>query len=227
MGAAGGVTNPAAVGAAAAGLLVTLANGAVVPADTPAIAAAKAKFRAAGGNTNPAIGGSGTYAGPYASTGAAYAGPLAAPAPLVTLSNGAKVPADTPAIAAAKASFSAAGGNINPAIGGTVVGAVPSVVATRIAAPVTYTTTRVAVAPATYAVNGGANYATARVPIAGSAIVPAGYAAAGVPIAGASLVPTTYVSATQGLVAHSNGAVVPMEPSDVRAARAQHMAAKY
>merc|ERR1711872_13215 len=136
--------------------------------------------------------------GPYASAGAAYAGPLAAPAPLVTLSNGAKVPADTPAIAAAKASFSAAGGNINPAVGGTVVGAVPRVVATHIAAPVTYTTTRVAVAPATYAVTGGATYATA-----------------GVPIAGASLVPTSYVSATQGLVAHSNGAVVPMEPSDV------------
>merc|ERR1712002_763249 len=120
----GGVTDPAAsVGSAAAGLfatltkvpysgplagagpLVTHSNGAVTPADTPAVAAAKAAFAKAGGVTNPSAVGA------------------AAAALLVTLSNGAVVPADTPAIAAAKAKFRAAGGNTNPAIGGATVSA--------------------------------------------------------------------------------------------------------
>merc|ERR1711872_956386 len=102
--------------------LVTLSNGAKVPADTPAIAAAKASFRAAGGNTNPAVGGSAGagYAGPYAGAVAPYPGPLAAPGPLVTHSNGAVTPADTPAVAAAKAAFRDAGGEISPAAVGQV-----------------------------------------------------------------------------------------------------------
>merc|ERR1712180_182123 len=82
---------------AAPGPMVTHSNGAVTPADTPAVAAAKAAFRQAGGVTNPA------------DVGAAAGGLL------VTLSNGAKVPADTPAIAAAKAAFRKAGGVTDPA----------------------------------------------------------------------------------------------------------------
>merc|ERR1711872_572478 len=107
-----------------AGLLVTLSNGAVVPADTPAIAAAKAAFRKAGGVTDPAASVGAAAAGLVSSlTNAPYSGPVAAPGPLVTHSNGAVVPADTPAIAAAKAKFRAAGGNTNPAIGGATVSA--------------------------------------------------------------------------------------------------------
>merc|ERR1719187_2547009 len=131
--AAGGITNPAVGGfavagpsysgpVAAPGPLVTHSNGAVTPADTPAVAAAKAAFGAAGGYTNPAIGGSGAYAGPTypAPAGVPYSGPLAAAGPLVTHSNGAVTPADTPAVAAAKAAFRAAGGEINPAAVGQV-----------------------------------------------------------------------------------------------------------
>merc|ERR1712002_344550 len=104
----GGVIIPAGSGAGAAGPLVTLPNGARVPADTPAVAAAKAAFRKAGGVIIPAGGGAGA-------AGGAYAGPQAGAGPLVTLANGAVVPADTPAVAAAKAAFRKAGGNIIPA----------------------------------------------------------------------------------------------------------------
>merc|ERR1712180_325764 len=123
--AAGGEINPAAVGqvgAAAAGLLVTLSNGAVVPADTPAIAAAKAAFRKAGGVTDPAASVGAAAAGLVSSlTNAPYSGPVAAPGPLVTHSNGAVTPADTPAIAAAKAKFRAAGGVTNPSAVGALL----------------------------------------------------------------------------------------------------------
>merc|ERR1719187_786096 len=44
-----------------------------------------------------------------------YSGPMAVPGPMVTHSNGAVVPKDTPAIATAKANFHQAGGNIKPA----------------------------------------------------------------------------------------------------------------
>merc|ERR1712055_1268553 len=72
--------------------LVGLPNGAVVPADTPAVAAARAAHAQAGGAV--------LY----------HAAPLAAHVvPLVTHFNGAVVPADTPAVAAARAAHAAAG----------------------------------------------------------------------------------------------------------------------
>merc|ERR1711962_1421824 len=66
--------------------LVSHANGAVVPADTPAVAAAKAAFQNAGGAvlSAPAVGrggGGGGYGG-YAGAG----GPALAPAPAPSLS---------------------------------------------------------------------------------------------------------------------------------------------
>merc|ERR1711962_790693 len=125
--AAGGEINPAAVGqvgAAAAGLLVTLSNGAVVPADTPAIAAAKAAFRKAGGVTDPAASVGSAAAGLFATlTNVPYSGPLAGAGPLVTHSNGAVTPADTPAVAAAKAAFATAGGITNPSAVGAAAAA--------------------------------------------------------------------------------------------------------
>merc|ERR1712012_166628 len=147
----------AAAVAVSSAQLVTYPNGAVVPADEPAVAAAKAQFAAAGGVVNPVL----AYAGypylagyPYA---AAYGYPYGG---LVAHPNGAVVPVDEPAVAAAKAEFAAAGGVVAP--------------------------------------SGALAYA-------GLLYV------AGLPYA--------------GLVAHPNGAVVPVEPADVVAARAEHLAA--
>merc|ERR1719285_432822 len=107
------------------GPMVTHPNGAVVPEDTPAIASAKANFHQAGGNIKPAkatFHHSGGNANPMASVFPAhskkvYSGPMAVPGPMVTHSNGAVVPKDTPAIATAKAKFHHAGGNVNPMSG--------------------------------------------------------------------------------------------------------------
>jgi len=158
--------------------LVTYPNGAVVPADEPAVALAKAQHLAAGGAVH-------AYAGayPYAYNGyangyAGYAGypgaygyaayPYAAAGAypyaqaLVAHANGAVVPVDEPAVLAAKAEHFAAHGIAHPALyAGAYAGALP------------------------YA--HGLAYA--------------------------------------GLVAHPNGAIVPAEPADVVAARAEHLAA--
>merc|ERR1712012_898649 len=100
----------AAAVAVSSAQLVTYPNGAVVPADEPAVAAAKAQFAAAGGVVNPVL----AYAGypylagyPYA---AAYGYPYGG---LVAHPNGAVVPVDEPAVAA-KAEFAAAGGVVAP-----------------------------------------------------------------------------------------------------------------
>merc|ERR1712042_402464 len=103
----------AACVAASTAQLVSYPNGAVVPADEPAVAAAKAQFAAAGGVINPVIAGLPyAYAGyPYAAGyAAAYGYPYGG---LVAHANGAVVPVDEP-VAAAKAEFAAAGGVVAP-----------------------------------------------------------------------------------------------------------------
>jgi len=169
--------------AVASANLVTYPNGAVAPAKTPEVLAAEAAhFAAKGAVPAPYFGYNGfngyngyfpgAYAGAYA-YGAGYA-PLAGynaypyAAPLVGHLNGAVVPADTPAVHAAKVEHFAAKGEVYAAHG--------------LAAP--------ALAPYTYA----------------HAYAPAAYA-------------------HPGLVAHPNGAVVPVEPLDVVEARAEHLAA--
>merc|ERR1719244_1557565 len=105
------------------GPMVTHSNGAVVPKDTPAIATAKSSFHQAGGNIKPAkatFNHAGGNVNPMAGVFPAhskkvYSGPMAVPGPMVTHSNGAVVPKDTPAIATAKANFHKAGGNIKSA----------------------------------------------------------------------------------------------------------------
>jgi len=89
-----------------AGALVAHPNGAVVPADTPAIAAAKNEHFAAKGLVAPY-----NYAASYA-YGAGYLGYNGYPyaGALVAHPNGAVVPVDTPAIAAAKNEHFAAKG---------------------------------------------------------------------------------------------------------------------
>merc|ERR1712203_539094 len=74
--------------------LVTFPNGAVVPADTPAVAAARAAHLGQLGHVLP-------YAAGY-------------PHGLVAHANGAVVPADTPDVYAAKVAHAAAGGVVNP-----------------------------------------------------------------------------------------------------------------
>ena len=89
--------------------LVTFPNGAVVPADTPAVAAAKASHFSAHGLPV-------AYAGyPYAHAGLPYAHAYAGyPYVLVGHANGAVVPVDEPAVLNAKAAHAAAGGSIHP-----------------------------------------------------------------------------------------------------------------
>ena len=167
--------------------LVAHPNGAVVPVDEPAVAAARAEhlttkgavahaaYAAAPVAAVPAVAPVAAAPAAYAAAPAAYAAVPAVPvAPahygLVAHPNGAVVPADEPAVAAAKAQFAAAGGVINPVIAGLP-------------------------------------YAYAGYPYA------AGYAAA-------------YGYPYGGLVAHANGAVVPVDEPAVAAARADHLAAK-
>merc|ERR1712071_446081 len=89
--------------------LVTYPNGAVVPADTAEVAAAKAAHFGAHGLPL-------AYAGyPYAHAGYPYAHAYAGyPYGLVGHANGAVVPVDEPAVLAAKAEHAAAGGAIHP-----------------------------------------------------------------------------------------------------------------
>merc|ERR1711875_143069 len=116
---------------------------------------------------------------------------------MVTHHNGAVVPADTPAVAAAKQAHHNAGG---------VVHAVPysvhvpgSMVALANGAVVPADTPEVHAAKAAHAATGGVVHA--------HAVLPYAY--------------------THGMVTHFNGAVVPVEPADVVAARAEHLAAHH
>merc|ERR1712013_18232 len=75
--------------------LVDYPNGAKVPADEPAVAAARAA------HLNARAGASASA--PAAGSGYGYSGPLNMNTRLVDYPNGAKVPADEPAVAAARA----------------------------------------------------------------------------------------------------------------------------
>merc|ERR1711962_1867061 len=97
--------------------LVGHPNGAVVPVDEPAVAAARADHLTALAATHGAHAGYG-HAAPVAAVHAApiahhgYAGPLNLNPHLVAHPNGAVVPADEPAVAAARADHFAAGGGL-------------------------------------------------------------------------------------------------------------------
>jgi len=182
--------------------LVAHPNGAVTPADEPAVVAARADHLAAKGAAfhaaiasgpgfvaGPAVAPVGLgYAGPIAR--GPYVGPLAGVPALVAHPNGAVTPADEPAVVAARADhFAAKGVALNAAIASG-----PGYIAGPAIAPV------------------GLGYAG---PIAAG---PVGYAG---PIGYAG--PLASVPA---LVAHPNGAVVPADEPAVVAARADHLAAK-
>merc|ERR1719357_1844685 len=105
--------------------LVGHPNGAVVPVDEPAVAAARADHFAAGGGRGalgyagvgyaaapaiaaPAIAAPAIAAAPVYAAGYGYSGPLNLNTHLVAHPNGAVVPADEPAVAAARADHLAA-----------------------------------------------------------------------------------------------------------------------
>merc|ERR1712200_3507 len=107
--------------------LVSYPNGAVVPADEPAVAAVRASHLAAHGNILPHAGIPYAAGYPYAAGhagqyAAGYAGyPYAAGyvnQPLVAHPNGAVVPADEPAVVAARADHLAAHGVAHGALYG-------------------------------------------------------------------------------------------------------------
>merc|ERR1712243_15717 len=139
---------------------------------------------------------------------------------LVAYHNGAVVPADTPAVAAAKLAHANAGGVVN--LEGVLAhgyaagypygyaGYFGGLVGHANGAVVPVDEPAVVAAKAAHAAAGGAIHAP---------VAYAGYAAGypyGAPVH----------AGFAGLVAHPNGAVVPVEPADVVAARAEHLAAK-
>merc|ERR1711931_604852 len=75
--------------------LVSHANGAVVPADEPAVVAARAAHLSARAGA--------AVSAPGAASGYGYSGPQNMNTRLVNYPNGAKVPADEPSVAAARA----------------------------------------------------------------------------------------------------------------------------
>merc|ERR1711970_1116723 len=87
------LNSKATIAASAPRALVSHANGAVVPADEPAVAAARAAHLSAKAGA--------AASAPAAANGYGYSGPLNMNRNLVDYPNGAKVPADEPAVAAA------------------------------------------------------------------------------------------------------------------------------
>merc|ERR1712198_426802 len=199
-------------------------NGAVTPIDEPAVAAARADHLATkfGGYAPGYAYGAGYGYGYDAGYGYAAVAPYAA-APihvpsLVAHPNGAVVPADEPAVAAARADHLAARDSAYAAAA-PVIAAAPAVAAYAYdAAPaVAAVAPVVAAAPAVapYAYSGPLHIPTlAAKGVYGGvyASAPYNYAAGYAPYA--------------GLVAHPNGAVVPVDEPAVAAARADHLAAK-
>merc|ERR1712117_121888 len=181
--------------------LVSHPNGAVVPVDEPAVAAARADHLNALGAVAAPVAHAAYAAAPVAPAAyaaapvaaapaayhTAYAGPLNLNTQLIAHPNGAVVPADEPAVVAARADHLASKG--------AIAYAAPAVAPAVHAAP----------APAVHAA-----YAAAPAPA-----VHAAYAA--VPAVPA-VAPAHY-----GLVAHPNGAVVPADEPAVVEARAAHL----
>jgi len=222
-------------------------NGAVVPVDEPAVAAARAEHI----NTQAAISASqaplvapaisyapSVAAAPavaYAAAPAAYAptygyaGPLNLNTQLVAHPNGAVVPVDEPAVAAARAEHLTTQEAVYAAQA-PVVAAAP--VAAYAAAPaVAYAATPAVAYPASYA--GPLTGVPALVAHPNGAVVPVDEPAVAAARADHLLSKGVYggvyagaapVAAYGGLVAHPNGAVVPVDEPAVAAARAEHLA---
>ena len=225
-------------------------NGAVTPVDEPAVAAARAdhlatKFGAGLGYAGYAPGYAGyapgyAAAAPVVATGYAgyagyapayagaygYAGPLNLNTQLIAHPNGAVVPLDEPAVAAARADHLASKG-VAYAAAAPVVAAVPAVAAAPVAAvgygyagPLNLNTQLVAHPNGAVVPLDEPAVAAARADhLATKGVYGGVYAAAGPVAYAAGYAPYA------GLVAHPNGAVVPVDEPAVAAARADHLAA--
>jgi len=233
-------------------------NGAVTPVDEPAVAAARAdhlatKFGAGLGYAGYAPGYAAGYgyagyaaAAPVVATGYAgyagyapayagaygYAGPLNLNTQLIAHPNGAVVPLDEPAVAAARAAHldtqAAEYAASAPVIAAApVVAAVPAVAAAPVAAvgygyagPLNLNTQLVAHPNGAVVPLDEPAVAAARADhLATKGVYGGVYAAAGPVAYAAGYAPYA------GLVAHPNGAVVPVDEPAVAAARADHLAA--
>ena len=232
--------------------LQSFPNGAVVPVDEPAVAAARADHFAAKGAVASYAAAPVAYAAAPAVAAApvaaysgyapayGYAGPLNLNFQLIAHPNGAVVPVDEPAVAAARADHLAAKGHAYAAAAPVAYAASPVAYA---AAPVAYAAAPAVAAPVAYGYgyNGPLNLNTQLVAHPNGAVVPADepavaaaradhlatkgvvggvYANAGPAVYGAG-----YASGFYGLQSFPNGAVVPVDEPAVAAARADHFAA--
>jgi len=229
----GGYDYPLADGlpAGAAGL-VAHPNGAVTPADTPSVVAARADHLAAKGAAYAAAGPALAYGAGYG-YGAVAPGPVVAAAPAIA----APVPAIAPVPAVAygyagplaDALPAGAAGLVAHPNGAVTPADTPSVVAARAdhlaargaayaaAAPVLAYGAAPAIATPAFAAPAIAAPAIAAPAIAAGPVV-APYAAGVIPVGAGS--------PTGALVSFPNGAVVPADEPAVAAARAEHLAAK-
>ncbi len=186
--------------------LVAHPNGAVVPVDEPAVAAARADHLASHGIAYAGAAADAAVPAALGHPAAVYNGPLHYPT-LVGHPNGAVVPADEPAVAAARADHLASHGVAYAAHGVAAAYAPAALVAHPNGAVVPADEPAVVAARADHLAAHGAAYA---------AYAPAAYAQAAAYAGG-------YYG---GLVGHPNGAVVPVDEPAVQAARAEHFAAK-
>ena len=139
-------------------------------------------------------------------------------AQLVAYPNGAVVPADTADVVAAKAAHAAAGGAVHPVHAFGYAAGYPyfgGLVGHANGAVVPVDTPEVHAAKVAHAAAGGAVHPVVAAPFAYAAGYPYAYHHGVVPVH----------AGFAGLVAHPNGAVVPVEPADLVAARAEHLAA--
>merc|ERR1712025_273599 len=215
--------------------LVGHPNGAVTPVDEPAVAAARAEHLATKFGAAPvAVGYAATPAVTYAAAPAAYAptygyaGPLNLNTQLIGHPNGAVVPVDEPAVAAARAEHINTQAAISAPYAPTYGYAGPLNLNTQLVAHpngavVPVDESAVAVARAEHLTTQGAVYA-AQAPVVAAAPAVA-YAAT----PAAVYAPAPYAGPLAGvpaLVAHPNGAVVPVDEPAVAAARADHLLSK-
>merc|ERR1712121_114130 len=194
-------------------------------AAAPVVATGYAGYGAGYGYAAPAVTGYAGYAPAY-DAGYGYAGPLNLNTQLIAHPNGAVVPLDEPAVAAARADHLASKG-VAYAAAAPVVAAVPAVAAAPVAAvgygyagPLNLNTHLVAHPNGAVVPVGEPAVAAARADhLATKGVYGGVYAAAGPVAYAAGYAPYA------GLVAHPNGAVVPVDEPAVAAARADHLAA--
>merc|ERR1711872_123804 len=208
--------------------IVSHENGAITPADTPAVQAAKAShnmkiqaaksaFRQAGGNLDPTGDASASAPAVYArvpSVGVSQGTPAT-----VHHANGAIVPADTPQVKAAKAAFRQAGGIVSAATPGMSKGP-PAIVSHTNGAKTPADTPEVQAAKASH--NTKVQAAKSAFRQAGGNLIPTGDAVAPAPVVYATALGAGVSQGPPAIVSHENGAITPADTPAVQATKASH-----